>query len=232
MAQKRKQPLETSYQKAQRLMAEAEKQNEMDPKEIRRLTELRGTRVKYSIRKTIFINEYLSNGFNADAAVVKCGYALSSAPSAKSYFLRDPEILQAIENRKQEIRQRANITIDKLIFKLADIVDFDIADLYDGHGVMKPLHQMSKATRAAIAGIESEEIMAYDKLFGDKLKIGTNKKVKIVDRIRAIELLSKLLGYVDKLEVKTIDGGTSIQKNHEVIFQDNADTEDVEAEIS
>lgn len=235
---RRSKPLESTHQKAKRVnqqqtaliekMQRTKDQKEKD----KQLLALRGTRVKYSVRKTLFISEYLQNGFDSIKACIAVGYKPTSAPAASYYFLRDPEVLEMIEKRKEDLRKRSNITIDKLIFKLADIVDFDISDLYTKEGILKPLHEMTKETRTAIAGIESEEILAYDKLFGDKLKIGTNKKVKIVDRIRAIELLSKLLGYVDKVEVKTINGGTVNQvRNHEVLFQDNT-VEDIDAEVS
>ena len=225
MGAKRSKPLTTTIEKLKKDDTFINATNE----EKQLMIKLRGSRVRFAVKKVMFLNKYLANGFDAIAAVRGLGYSDSSLSVATHIFLKDPEILAAIEKRKNEIRTRADISIDRLIIKLMEIADFDIADIYDEDMKLKNLHDMTPATRAALVGIEVDEIEAYDPIMG-KISLGKTKKVKVADRIRAIELLSRLLGYTEEkgITINNNINAAATPKEHRVVFEDH--TEDIEHE--
>lgn len=77
----------------------------------------------------------------------------------------------------------------------------DLADAYDESGNLKDVQQMPANLRAAIAGIDvTEEFSGRGE---SREKIGYTKKLKLFDKLKALELLGKQLGmFADRLNVK------------------------------
>lgn len=166
--------------------------------------------VTANLRREKFIDEYFRNGYNAQAAARAVGYA---SVAKSSHNLMKSEIVQrAIALKHKEMQLRNGITIDRIIIELSKIAFFDISKIYDENGRLRPIHLIEADARAAIAGVESED------LFGpDGIAFGILRKVKIVDRVRAMELLAKLLGFSERLtvDVPAMQGAT-----RRIIFED------------
>ena len=164
------------------------------------------------LRREKFIDEYLRNGYNATAAARAAGYAESGVARSSYNLMKSPVVQRAIALRRKEAQMRNNITLDRIIVELSKIAFFDISKIYDEKGRLRPIHLIEADARAAIAGVESEE------LFGrDGIAFGILRKVKIVDRVRAMELLAKLLGFSERVtvDVPAMQGAT-----RRIIFED------------
>jgi phage terminase small subunit len=85
--------------------------------------------------------------------------------------------------------KRLNLTKDRLMEELAKIAYGDIRNILTVDGGLKPTSAWDDETAGAVAGIES-----YDEKVEDEV-IGSVRKVKSWDKIRAIEALNKMLGY-------------------------------------
>jgi phage terminase small subunit len=141
----------------------------------------------------LFVAEYLKNpnNPNATAAARAAGFSEKSAHTQGSRLLKRLDIQGAIaqaraskSKKPEQIAARAELTAQKLVDALNDLVDFDPAKLYGEDGKMLHVKDMDEATRKAIAGIEEN----VGKL-GDK-----NTKLRLSSRLGSIELAAKILG--------------------------------------
>ena len=97
-----------------------------------------------------------------------------------------------VQELQNELKERNNITIDEIVGNLADMLQFDLAELYDGNGNLKKIHQIPKKARLMIAEFCSDEIIAKGK------SIGQSKKIKVFDKLSVMEKLMKHLGGYEK----------------------------------
>lgn len=102
-----------------------------------------------------------------------------------------------VTSRIDEIRNslvaRNEIEIDELVKSLAGMVRFDIGELYNEHGQLKQIHEMSLTARQMIMHLDTFE--QHDKK-GEFL--GTTKKIRIIPKLDAIEKLMKHLGAYER----------------------------------
>jgi phage terminase small subunit len=95
--------------------------------------------------------------------------------------------------------ERTRVSQDRVITGIAELAFYDIADLFDETGGMRPVHELSPMLRRAIAGIEVTELFA--EVAGQRVHIGHLKKVKLADRKGNLELLGRHLKlFTDKVE--------------------------------
>lgn len=100
--------------------------------------------------------------------------------------------------------------IQRLSQELHNIGLHDIKDALDSAGCVRPIEEIPEALRRTIAGIEVEEL--YEMQGREKVYIGRVKKIKLIDKTKAIEMLGKKLDmFIDKVHVS----GT-VQVKHSV----------------
>lgn len=102
-------------------------------------------------------------------------------------------ITSRIEELRNSISNRNEIEIDELVKCLAGMVRFDVGELYNEHGCLKNIHEMSLTARQMITQLDTLE--QYDKN-GEPL--GTTKKIRTIPKLDAIEKLMKHLGAYEK----------------------------------
>jgi phage terminase small subunit len=137
-------------------------------------------------KQYLFCAEYLVD-LNASQAAIRAGYSKKGAGQTGEKLLKNAEIRKRLSELQQRRQARTEITADYVIERLAKIADFDHRQLYDSDGVMLPAHKMSDAVSAAISGIEHTD------------KGGV--RVKVSDRVRALELLGKHLAlFTDRID--------------------------------
>ena len=130
------------------------------------------------------------NGRTKKQACIDAGY--SDASSHRVFT--NPDVLKEIERRQHIMSTKSGVTADWIIERLKLIAGADLADLLvindDGTG-HPDLNKLTPGLRAALSGFESDA-------FGDVTKI----KVKLSDKLRALEMLARHLGmFNDKLEL-------------------------------
>ena len=91
------------------------------------------------------------------------------------------------------------MTAERVLRELARIAFFDIGEMLRPDGSMIPLDKMDEDARRAIAGIEIVEL-GEDR---DGNSLGQLRKIKIADKLVALDRLARHLGLLnDKLIVK------------------------------
>jgi|WetSurMetagenome_2_1015567.scaffolds.fasta_scaffold46588_2 phage terminase small subunit len=147
---------------------------------------------KLTPKQSKFVLEYLID-LNATQAAIRAGYSEKTAYSMGFQNLRKLEIQKALEVHQKEIAERAGVTIDDLIRAYKQIAFVDLAQCYDENGFLKNIHEIPESARAALAGIEIDEI--YEGRGEDRVQIGCTKKVKLWDKLKALDALGRHLGF-------------------------------------
>ena len=154
-----------------------------------------------TIRQRLFVAEYIVDQ-NGTQAAIRAGYTDNEAAAAvhATRLLRKAKIRNEIDLRIGKLEKKCEITAEKVLKRLWRLANADLAQFYDQNGNLKNVHDIPKAHRYALMGIEIDEI--WDGYGQDRTQTGETKKVKLADKIRALELLGKYLKlFTDKVEV-------------------------------
>jgi phage terminase small subunit len=133
-----------------------------------------------------FVDEYLVD-LNGTKAAIRAGYAQASAHVTSSRLLANAEIQRHIESILED---RFGITKLTILEELAAIAFHDIADYVtwtDSSMKVTPSEQLTVWQRKAVASVR-------------KVGLG-DLEITLIDKLRALELLARLLGFLDRRPV-------------------------------
>lgn len=119
--------------------------------------------------------------------------------SASSRMLRNVKVQEYISEKIKEREKRTEVTQDMVIQELSRIAFLDIRKLYNESGGLKNIQDIDEETIKAISSLETLE--EYDGYGEDKEHIGNTQKVKLLDKLKALELLGKHLGMFNDVNV-------------------------------
>lgn len=130
------------------------------------------------------------NGATKVQACLDAGY---SDRSSHRVFT-NPDVLKEIKRRQHIMSTKSGVTADWIIERLKLIAGADLADMIVidefGTGTID-LHKLTPQLKAALSGLETDKM-------GDVVKV----KIKLSDKLRALEMLARHLGmFNDKLEL-------------------------------
>lgn len=132
-------------------------------------------------RRRAFVHNYLID-LNGSAAAVRAGYRPAGARVTASRLLKDPAVRGAIS---QTLAERHAVTRETLVQELAEIAFSDLGDFYkwDSKGI--------RPRRSATVAASTKVIAAV------RQRNGEVTEVRLHDKLRALELLAKVLGLID-----------------------------------
>jgi phage terminase small subunit len=154
-----------------------------------------------SVKNQHFVEAYLQGG-NATKAAIAAGYSEKTAAQAGSRLLRN--LKAHLEARRGElakqVEEKTGITHERLVTEALKSALSDVKDLFDANGKLLPIHEMPESARRALASIEHEqthEVKAALEAGGEPEILQTQtSKIRLLDKLRAIELVAKLQGYL------------------------------------
>lgn len=152
-------------------------------------------------RQQRFVEEYLID-LNGSAAYQRAGYTArgNAAEVNAAKLLRNTQVAAAIELAMSERSYRTEITQDRVLKELARLAFFDIGMAFRDDGSLKPIHEIDEDTRRALMGLEVVEL--HD---ADGMPAGTLKKVKLANKIEALDRIMKHLGMFSPVRIKFDD---------------------------
>lgn len=134
-------------------------------------------------RQILFLQEYLVD-YDIKAAAIRAGYSEATAYGAGQGILRSAKAAAYIEKRRIEIAEKLNISQERIVAELASIAFANGTDFMfiedDGTVKIVPTSQVPIEKRPAMAGAKTTR---------DGIEI------KLHDKLKAMELLCKCLGY-------------------------------------
>jgi len=156
-------------------------------------------------RRQAFCREYLVD-LNGAQAAIRAGYAARAARATASELLTFPDVQAEIRRQMDARAARVECNADTVLRELLRLATVDIGDAFDEFGRLRPIQDIPEDVRRALAGIDS-----YEEFAGrgeDRERVGETKKIRLVDKIRALELLGKHLGmFRDRIEHSGPGGG-------------------------
>ncbi len=147
--------------------------------------------------KRMFVLQYLTC-FKPGVAAL----AIGLAPSTGSTYLVDNDVQVAIAEQMEDRMERVKVDADWVLTRLTEMFEADAADIvYPGTETLRPIHEWPEIWRKMTTAIETKEL--YDNM--GELK-GYIKKMKTVDKLKAIELIGKHIdvgAFTEKLQIST-----------------------------
>lgn len=142
-----------------------------------------------------FCLEYIVD-LNATRAAIRAEYSERSASELGYQLLQNPSVKARVDTLQKERAHRLQITADMVIESLLQIAKLDLSEAYSGSGALLPIKDMPDHVRRSIAGVDVYEDIV------DGQKLGETVKVKISDRVKALELLGRHLKmFTDKIQL-------------------------------
>ena len=149
--------------------------------------------VRLTGRQRRFVREYLKC-FNAAEAAERAGYAGRSKQRGFEALRLTRNVRHAIEAALAERTQQEAIERARLIKRFEDVVYIDPRALFHSDGSAKRIDELDAATAAAVEAIDiTEEFTERD---GQRVLVGRNVKIRLVDRIPAMRTLAEILHLV------------------------------------
>lgn len=150
-----------------------------------------------------FVQEYAKDG-NATQAAIRCGISERSAATMGSRWLKLEAVQEALKPIAKAVQEKAEVDASTILRELLNIATFDIADVFEDDGTPKPLSMIPEKARRAIAGMDVEVLRRKGE--GDDGPYERSQahvaKVRMLDKIRAAELLGKHLKlFTDRVQV-------------------------------
>lgn len=152
----------------------------------------------------LFCYEYMVD-LNAGEAAKRAGYSAASASSIAHDLFKIPAVVQRIEELMEKRASKIEVSAEKVLAEIAKIAFVDIRDLFTEDGDIKPVSEWNETLAASVAGLEIEAL--FEGFGQDRQEIGKTKKIKMNDKLKALELLGRhLVLFKDKIEVGGLDG--------------------------
>jgi phage terminase small subunit len=147
-------------------------------------------------KRTMFAEEFIANGGNATRAAIAIGYAPRSAGVTGSRLLKEANVQRAVREAEERLLEKSRLTSELVLRELERIVFADVRKLYDEKGRLRPIHTLDDETAAALASIDVDKITIGK---GPRRKaIGTTSKVRLHDKLVAIDRAMKHLGLFER----------------------------------
>lgn len=160
---------------------------------------------KRQTKEELFAHAYVASELNATEAAIAIGLAKKSAHVEGSKYLRKPKVQALIAKLTEKKFEKLDISAERILLELARVAFRDIRKLFDDQGQLKPLRDLDEDTAAAIAGLDHDHLFEYFGK-GQRKHVGNTVKVKMADKVKALELLGKYRKlFTEKIEVTADD---------------------------
>ena len=152
-------------------------------------------------REARFVREFMIDR-NATQAAIRAGYKPSSAKETGYRLRKLPRVRDAIAREEADLSRRTGVTAERVIFELATIAFSKLTDILiweNGKARFKcDSNELSDADQRAILQVVESEKFIRSLGEGESL-MSREHSVKVHDKLKALELLSRYFG------VRTVD---------------------------
>jgi phage terminase small subunit len=126
----------------------------------------------------VFARQYVALQFNGKQAAIAAGYAKKSAEVTASQLLRKAKVKGLIAQISARANKKLDFSVEKTLAEIARCAFVRPEALFRPDHTLKSLAEMDYDTASAIAGVE----------VGSRGKL---KKVKLNDKLRALDMLAR-----------------------------------------
>ena len=150
----------------------------------------------------LFIQHYISNGYNASKAAVSCGYcheAVSDRQKNHAGATLRRSLRKQIRARVDNVALSLGITAQKVMQELASLAFSNIGDYLSpgGYGAVTDISALPREALAAVKEIQVDQI--FEGRGDNKTYTGDRVKLKLHDKIEVLKLLG---GHIRAIDIK------------------------------
>jgi phage terminase small subunit len=146
--------------------------------------------VKLTKRQIFFIAEYQKD-WNATQAAIRAGYSPKTAKEMAYKLVHKSSLKEILAQEMEERLLKIGVRAERVLQEIARIGFSDLGKLFRADGTMFPVQDLDEDTRAALASVQTlEESVGKGE---DRIFIGYTRKIKLFDKVKALELLGKYL---------------------------------------
>lgn len=138
-----------------------------------------------------FCREYVLD-LNGKQAAIRSGYSAKTAEVQAARLLSYAKVSEFVRQLQAELEERSKVKADDVINELAKIAFSDMGKFFTIDNRILDVTQMDEDQTRVIQQVEVNELREGD------MTIGTTKKLKTYDKIRALEALGKHFGIFEK----------------------------------
>lgn len=139
-----------------------------------------------------FCMEYVRNGFSAQQAAITVGYSKESAHVTGCRLLKNDKVKEYLTRLKKDVGRCIGVDVYKIAMEYKKIGFTNIGAFIDGNNTLVRLKDVESDSLAAVESIEVFEL--YEGQGEKRRKIGETKKLKMHNKIAALEKLSRMIG--------------------------------------
>ena len=153
-----------------------------------------------SIKQENFCNYYIECG-NASEAYRRAypsseNWADKTVWERASVLLKNNKVLARVEELQKELKDRSDVTKDRILQELSGIAFSSIASMHNTWIKRKDFEALSERDKAAIRSISTKVLKKNIGTIGDPEIVDVEYvKVELYDKIKDIERICKMLGY-------------------------------------
>lgn len=136
---------------------------------------------EFTPKQQMFCKEYLID-LNATQAAIRAGYSEKTARKIANENLTKPDIQEYIQAQMNKRAAKIEITADRVLQEIAKMAFANVQDLYDEHGILKPISELPREVAAAVQSVKVNLTEAC-----------AVQEVKLWDKKGTLELLGKHL---------------------------------------
>ena len=164
---------------------------------------------KLTAKQKAFCREY-TKCWNGTEAAIKAGYSQKIANRIASENLSKHDIQEEIAKLQAPALKKAEVTRESLVKELSKIAFSSISHLHNTWVERKEFDQLTQDQKDCIQEIDTKVIRRTDS-DGNPLDV-EYVRIKLYDKMRAVELLNKMLGYnePEKFDVSNNINGFNI----------------------
>ena len=149
-----------------------------------------------------FCQEYVTH-YDEDRAAQKAGFPPWHSIAVGKRLIADPIIQSRIQQLQEFESVKLGINRSRILSEYMKFVNFNVQDVIDDDGCLKPLHELDRSTAAAIRELKLGSKKVKDKDGNEVLK-SYIKEFATVDKKSALDALAKHLGLFDKDQKKEL----------------------------
>ena len=174
---------------------------------------------KATSKQQRFIAEYPAD-FNATKAAERAGYSKKTAGQQGHRLLKNVQIQREIQKRIAKLTTKADVTVERVLSELMKVGFANLQDYIRITADGDPYIDLSAMTEYQAAALQEITVEDFKDGRGDNARDVRKVKVKMLDKLSALEKLGKYLGmFVDRVK---IEGELKITKIQRVIIDPKA----------
>ena len=161
-----------------------------------------------------FCLEYVRNGFDQTSAAITVGFAKRSASMQASRLIKSDNCKKYIASLKKDVGRCIGVDVYKIAMEYKKIGFSNIGAFLGPNNELVRLSDVGEEATAAVSSIEVFEL--YEGQGEKRKKIGETKKLKLHDKINALDKLARMIG---------VEGVSKTELTHK-FGKERADDED------